>query len=528
MKKNFKAFASRLLMAFLLVILSAGIVFAQGLMDKKIIYVPMDDRPVNYQYVIETAKAAGMDLITPPAECLPRIAIAGDVEKLWGWIFENAKIAHTVILSADLSIYGGLVSSRRHDMSRMAINKMIGNFSKIKRINPDIKFYVFSTIMRTPKQSVGSVEPDYYEKYGPMIFRITSLKDKADQTELDKEEKSELKKLFSEVPAKHLDDWFERRAKNLAANKKLMNLVRTGVIDYFILCRDDSSPFSQSRLEYRTLVKNSRGLNENNFNSFMGADEIGMLLFARAANTIERKQPKFFVVYNEGAGVKTIPAYEDCEISKTVDAHIMASGSLPASSIDESEFVLFVNTPFDGKVREAESDENLSIESPYLIDFVLKIKQLSDTAKKIVIADVSYANGSDNAFMQMLSARKLLEKICAYSGWNTAGNTIGCVIGQAILSDYINPEDRYRVILKRFLDDWAYQANIRKEIYTAILKPENLPRVNISFEKLVKLRYLAKKKMLEFAAKNLKDFHVADLNIDLPWKRLFEVQIDIK
>ena len=515
-------------MVFLLVILMVGAAFAQGLMDKKIIYVPMDDRPVNYQYVVETAKAAGMDLITPPAECLPKISIAGDVEKLWGWMFENAKSAHTVILSADLSIYGGLVSSRRHDMSGVAINKMIANFSKIKKINPDIKFYVFSTIMRTPKQSVGNVEPDYYEKYGPKIFQITSLRDKADQAKLTPEEKRELGTLLREVPAEHLNDWFARRAKNLAANKKLMKLVKTGVIDYFILCRDDSSPFSQSRLEYRHLVKNSKGLNDKNFNSFMGADEIGMLLFARAANEIERKQPKFFVVYSEGVGSKTIPAYEDCEISKTVDAHITASGSVPAASIDESEFVLFVNTPFDGKVREAESEENISVESPYLIDFVLSMKQLSDTPKKIVVADTAYANGSDNSLMQMLSARKLLEKLCAYSGWNTAGNTIGCVIGQAILSDYINPEDRYRVILKRFLDDWAYQANIRKEIYTEVLKPSNSPRVNISFENLVKLRYLAKKKMLEFAARNLRDFHISDLNVDLPWKRLFEVKIDIK
>jgi len=528
MKRNFMTFAARLLMALLLVLFTAGALFAQGLMDKKIIYVPMDDRPVNYQYVIETAKAAGMDLITPPAECLPKITIAGDTEKLWSWIFENAKSAHTVILSADLSIYGGLVSSRRHDMSGAAINKMIANFGRIKKINPDIKFYAFSTIMRTPKMSVGSVEPDYYEKYGPKIFRITSLRDKADQAKLTKEEKRELGTLLGEVPAKCLNDWFARRAKNLDANKKLMNLVKKGVIDHFILCRDDSSPFSQSRLEYRKLVKNLKGMNDKNFNSFMGADEIGMLLFARAANEIERRQPKFFVVYNEGAGPKTIPAYEDCEIAKTVDAHIIASGSLQAASVDESEFVLFVNTPFDGKVREAESDENISVESPYLIDFVLKIKQLSDTSKKIVVADTSYANGADNAFMQMLSARKLLEKLCAYSGWNTAGNTIGCVIGQAILSDYINPEDRYRVILKRFLDDWAYQANIRKEIYSEVLKPSNLPRVNISFENLVKLRYLAKKKMLAFASKNLADFHISDLNVDLPWKRLFEVKIDIK
>lgn len=45
--------------------------------------------------------------------------------------------------------------------------------------------------MRTPRQSVASVEPAYYETYGPKIFRLSQLADKEDMEGLTETEERE-------------------------------------------------------------------------------------------------------------------------------------------------------------------------------------------------------------------------------------------------------------------------------------------------------------------------------------------------
>ena len=127
------------------------------------------------------------------------------------------------------------------------------------------------------------------------------------------------------------------------------------------------------------------------------------------------------------------------------------------------------------------------------------------------------ANGSDNNFCEELLKLKHLKEFYGYAAWNTTGNTLGSVISAALTyfgAKKPNREAFDILQLTRFLDDWAYQANVRKEIRD---NDENLKNG------------IVKQKMQSFEEKLVKAFALKNIDIEykFPWNRFFETEIDI-
>lgn len=80
----------------------------------------------------------------------------------------------------------------------------------------------------------------------------------------------------------------------------------------------------------------------------------------------------------------------------------------------------------------------------------------------VSMVDVYFANGSDNTLMNLMVKDDLLYKVAAYNGWNTASNTIGYAIAQAVLAPDMSAEDHKDMLIEQYIDNWAYQANVRK------------------------------------------------------------------
>ena len=125
-----------------------------------------------------------------------------------------------------------------------------------------------------------------------------------------------------------------------------------------------------------------------------------------------------------------------------------------------------------------------------------------------MIADVRNANGADNNFVSKILPQINLENFYGYSAWNTSANTLGTLICTAKIkfgSKKYNDNAFKKVEMVRFLDDWAYQANIRQQID----KPCDIKVEMKPFEEQVK-------KVLGIDIKN---------NYTYPWNRLFEVEV---
>lgn len=80
-------------------------------------------------------------------------------------------------------------------------------------------------------------------------------------------------------------------------------------------------------------------------------------------------------------------------------------------------------------------------------------------------ADVRFANGADNAFMEKFLTAGMGDNFYGYSAWNTSANSLGSLICAAkvkFLAKNYNNTAFKRLQAVRLLDDWAYQANVRQ------------------------------------------------------------------
>ena len=78
------------------------------------------------------------------------------------------------------------------------------------------------------------MEPDYYQEYGPKIFRLSQLQDKEDQDgSLTYGETQERQTLLAQIPNSVMQDWKTRRLMNFQTNKRLIRLCQNGIFHYF-------------------------------------------------------------------------------------------------------------------------------------------------------------------------------------------------------------------------------------------------------------------------------------------------------
>ncbi len=495
---------------------------AQG---KKILYVPIDDRPINCAQVEQVANKLGYELLMPPAGIIGTKGFNGDAEKMWAWVYENAPQAQAAVLSTDALLYGSLIGSRTHNLDAETILERARRFKTFHEDFPHLTIYALGIVMRTPSYNFKGEVP-YYETHGAKIFQYTALLDKQETEKLTGNERRALKKLKEDIPAEYLDDWFKRRAKNSDANELFIEYTRAGVFDYFLLGCDDSAMFSQTHRESRKLTELSSDMGKTRIQVTSGADELGMLMISRAINRDRNERPFISVIYNAGKGAETFPAYGNEPIGISVDAAIIAVGGLRIPAHERADIVLAVNTRANGKTFEASDTKKNKLNLRGDIKtFMEPVKNFVAKNYPVAIADVSFSNGSDNALMNQLKRDDLLYRIKAYSGWNTATNSSGFLIGAGVLTKFMSDKDVAELLTTRYLDEWAYQANVRQEIFSASYGLPGDGTPSDLKDKVQPLEVLLNERMKSFAAENLKlpsRWRLEDLRVTLPWKRTFE------
>ena len=302
---------------------------------EKILFIPHDDRPVSFQQPVEVVKQLGYEIISPPVELLTQ------PDELWTWFNENAPITDAAVVASDALLYGGLIPSRSHQIPYDILISRVENFKTLREKNPNLKIYVFGSLMRTP--SFGTPgdreEPDYYGQYGADIFQLTALLDKQEISTLNSKEENLLKALEQNIPDEILDDWFARRVKNLSATKKIIDLIDDDLIDYFIIGRDDNAPLSQTHRENRILLAYMENISKTKAQSHAGIDEYAILLLTRAVNDLNGSLPFVNVQFNRGVGAKTIPHYSDEEIGNSIRDEILIAGAMFVPNPERADFV---------------------------------------------------------------------------------------------------------------------------------------------------------------------------------------------
>lgn len=441
-----------------------------------IAFVPIDNRPVCYTLPEQICAMDGnIRLYMPSREWLGDLTKYADVDKIFQWLKDLPKV-DAIILSLDTVAYGGLISSRRSNDSFEKIKERI---EKLKEILKDkhAEIYAFSSIMRISNNNINEEEKEYWNKWGKKIFNYSFCMDKFGTI------------CKNEVPEEILNDYLSTRKRNFEINKIYLEWQKEKIFNTLIFSKDDCAEYGFNVQEARELEK---------LGGFVktGADEIPLTLLARSIKGKLKVAPIFL----EPDCKDLISNYEDVSIEKSVKGQLNLAGCDICEPCD-ADILLYVNN-FKDKQGE----------------IVMKVLteqfggEFKTPDKNFMIADVRFANGADNAFVKKLFENDLNENFYGYAAWNTSANSLGSLICGAKVKYFAKSFDRsafQKLQTVRFLDDWAYQANVRQNLKTPDvdkITAEMRHYENVVFDKL-KSKY--------------------KIDYKFPWNRLFEVEICI-
>jgi hypothetical protein len=538
--------------------------------DGRLACLPLDDRPVNYDYPRELAALAGFEIDLPPRDWLGNPWRQSRHADLVDWLEKAAGRADALLVALDTLGYGGLIPSRTsHDGAEQVLERL-SIIKQIKARQPGLVILAYNVILRISRADSAEEEKPYWAEYGSRMFRLSYLEHKSGLAEADESEISECHALRPRIPDSIYEDYLEGRKRNHAVNRAMLNWLAGGVFDYLLLPQDDTADYGWNIAEARALQSaiRLRSLSSRAI-TYPGADETASLLLARYACQRAGFAPRVWPRYSSVASSRVITAYEDRPMLELLKAHLAPLDGSIAMSPEQADLALFVNAPAESQgaadlqgliAREFEepSSQVPTAQDDYyrltrremtsprrsVEEFVRALRAALDARLPVALADVAFVNGADLFLGQRLMQTDLAPRLMAYAGWNTAGNTLGTVLAHAVLRLLMlrrNPTSaqaaaHFAFLFRRYLDDYFFQAVERTHLVYADLPAlglaptmERLPADKLA---AVEARLQAR---LSTAAAELRDVFVqAGLvrdvqigNIHLPWQRLFEIGFDI-
>lgn len=444
----------------------------------KIAFLPIDNRPVCYTLPEMIAKIdSDIEFFIPERRLLGGLTKTADIEGLFKWLIDLPEL-DAIVLSLDTIAYGGLIPSRRCPETFEQIKERIENLKKILETK-NSKIYAFSSIMRISNNNYNIEEKEYWKKWGKKIFDYSYHTHRFGCESC----------IANRIPSAILDDYLETRKRNFKINKIYLQWQKEGLFDTLVFSKDDCA-------QYGFNVQEAQFLESLGAFTKTGADEIPLTLLARAIQGDMKVCPIFL----EPDSKDLISKYEDVSVEKSVLGQLDLAG-VNVGTEQENDITLYVNNFIEeqgeivmGVNTESFTGEFKTPKTPYMI------------------ADVRFANGSDNNFVDEFFKNEIDENFYGYSAWNTTANSLGSLICAAkvkFLAKKYNPDAFKNLQIVRFLDDWAYQANVRQFLDSPDI--EALRAGMINYEKIVGF-VLGTKISAKYS---------------YPWDRLFEVEIEL-
>ncbi|MEK3899721.1 DUF4127 family protein [Paenibacillus sp. FSL R7-0179] len=460
---------------------------------KNVLYVPLDDRPVNLDDVIVLGKSAGIHVITPDVTDLKNrldsqktasgttlLATGspayGDTARIRQFILEHAASVDGFILSADMLAYGGLIGSRRlrtdaggaYPAYDAAITDLLDVIREVKQAYPDKPVYVMDTIMRLATTSfAGGVDLAAYTEsrnfmlqprrsftqYGDILsgYNLSPTGDYGSTATFDKEQ------------------YYNTRAHKFKTNRYILEvLAQEGSIDFLAVGVDDANTqgVQINEIHYMEAGINewlggTQGQNPDRAVILPDADGLGQALLARMANQLYRNgaTTRYTVEYFGPHGSTLTSPYEYMDVHQNILRHLDIVGGVAVGDAREVEIIAITA-----------ADQALAA--------VNRIEYNDSRAVPSLVIDCVGAGAADAGITETLLGSRHTGSLLGYSGWNTPGNKIGLALGmaQARYAYVVTETDAAALelavnahgslLFKRFLKDYFYKRLAIGEIRT--------------------------------------------------------------
>ncbi len=508
----------------------------------KLILIPLDTRPPCQKMVIDAGKMAGVQIITPPSEIMDYYTKEGDTKEIQRWLMDNIDKSDGVIVSIDQLLHGGLLASRESGTKQDESQILLKFMRDLKTKAKDKPIYAFNVLPRiTP--------PPTLESDSKKMIKISRLIDEISIFENEDDIKL-LADLKEDIKQEDLDIYLDLFRRNTALNKELINLAKEGIITKLVIGQDDGEDFGIPNMEKKSLINyvHSLGISNDVVMITKGADEVALSLLANFVQTKENYQPKVYVEYNDEKAMRTVMPFMAGSVGSTVEEKLVMANAKKVNSPQEAGLILYV---FIG------NDENMSTQR----QSALKIKKYLEQGKKVALVDLSkHFSANEVLFPTLLKEDVPINELTSYAGWNTASNSIGTALANAVIYKAIRPTfnttndmlaveyNRLNINYERFLEDYYYLKEVI-DVMNITLKNHGYENVNdldmehnyIWMNKLLqsdmqkRANQLNNSEVFKMPFKvqtpeGVFDLTIRNLQVDVffPWPRTFEVYLDVR
>ncbi len=450
-----------------------------------ILLVPLDDRPCCTQFVERVAAMAGRQVRIPAS--LGRFMTPGDPAAMLAALAGPDK---EVLVSLDMIAWGGLVASRSQ---KAPFAEAVSRLEKLPQLVEGKRAHAFQSIMRTAPTQTSPEEVAMAERLVELSVLSARKDPRADE-------------LAKQLDPDYVTAYLDRRDQAHQLNRLAMGQAYQGSWESLLLGVDDSRTEGWNVLEIRELSKHR----PQNVTIAPGTDEMAMLQLVRLIGPAGPVQVRWFP---EDA-CDRVGRYEDRSMRDVVDAQARAA----MVELTQARRQLWVYGP-TGAQGEA---GHQALEDPSrALAFLEALRDALEQGLQIAVADVVHANGGDLRLLDELVASGLATRLVAYSGWNTAGNTLGTALAALALwpdqPDAKQDGTRLRFLAERLLDDGYYQAAVRPHLGTLALKDAGV-------EVAAAVRSELEVRLARLIATG---FPLESLQVELPWDRVFEVRLEV-
>jgi len=491
-----------------------------------VVFVPLDDRPVTYQLPAMLGAIAGRRVEMPPHGALGHYLQPGDPDAVLGWLESGVTAgASAVVASLDMVAYGGLVASRvPGEPSYLAY----GRLRRLAALRaPGTRMLAFGTIMRLAPTGVPRApQTGAYWATGDTVDDIAAYAN-LPWPGLDAEQSAKAERLRAKIGPERLDAYLGARARNLDVDRFALQLTAERGLDELVLGQDDAGPHGLHVADVAALRRTAARFGVDERASIEpGADELGMVLLARAFARDAGWRPRVRVVYSRAGAESVVDPLEFVPIDETIGKLIGAAGAGRVDSAEDLDlFVRVADTPA--------ADERA---------FVDAIAAALAAGRATAVADLTFLSppmpsAQQQALTLDLIARGLAGRIDGFASWNTDANTVGTALAAAVAAGSgrragtFDARAHAQFMLDRYADDFAFHQFVRpvlndelraRGIDTTLLFP---PVVTEAGDEN---RTLLWPRALDLLAQIYPGYRDAGLVITLPWQRTFETQLDVR
>lgn len=508
--------------------------------NKKILLAPLDSRPPCRDFPEVLGKMADYEMILPPSKALDYYTDAGDTEVMEDWLFENITKANYAIISIDQLMHGGLLSARENAATEEEMDIFIEKIKKLREQNPRIPLYAFYILPRMAPQA--NVEN---HKERQALMELSRLVGKqhfglpVDEAKIDR--------LANEVSPEHLENYIAKIDSNTLFALKLSLLAKEGVITRLILSQDDGEPYSIPNIEKENIGNflKENEIGEDKVFITHGADEIAMTLLAEIKAKETGVSPKIYIQYNDEKTKGRVMPFMAVSLEDCINEKINMQSANIVTTPDEADFTLYVS---------AISTDTMNVRKRSVEDIFTLTK-----SNEVALVDLSeHYRFSEILLPLLINENFPINKLLAYSGWNTASNSIGTALAAGIIYSAVKKKEKtdsdilrhyyYRLAFlnNRILEDAYYLKDVIDLVNISLIKEGYKNTGDLDLRKNAKYAdaalTAAMEKRIDYY-KNTKSFklpltiklkggekniRIKDLTTQMyfPWPRTFEIRLE--